>query len=142
MANVTSITDSFKKEVLQGLHDFTLTTGSVFNIALFQDAGNLSASTTAYSVTGEASGTGYVAGGQALTNITPQIASNTAYLSFQNVTWPSSSISASGALIYNTTNSNKSVETFSFGATLTTVAGTFAVNFPTNAYNTAVLTLG
>lgn len=139
MAITTAICDSFKQELAQALHDFTASTGNAFKMALYVAAATLGSSTTAYSATNEASGTGYTAGGAALTNITPQVTSNVAHWQFSNVSWSSSSITARGCLIYNTTNSNRAVAVWNFGADYTSSSGTFAVNMPTNNNSSALL---
>lgn len=141
MAITSAICTSFKKEVLQAQHDFTATTGHAFKMALFTSAATLGASTTAYASTNEASGTGYTAGGAALTNITPATSGTTAFLSFSNVSWTTATITARGCLIYNTSSSNKAVAVFDFGSDISSTAGTFAVNFPTNDASNAVLRL-
>ena len=111
MAITQAVCTSFKQELLQGIHNFTsgsgggttTTTGSgnAFKVALYTSSASLDASTTAYSATNESSGTGYTAGGAALTNVTPTTSSTTALTDFADVTWSSSSITARGAVIYN-----------------------------------------
>jgi len=92
---------SFKLELLKGVHDFTNGTGDTFKIALYTSSATLDASTTAYSATNEVSGTGYTAGGETLTNVTPVASGTGALVDFGDVTWSASSITARGALIYN-----------------------------------------
>lgn len=141
-------TTSFQVELLTGTHDFTLTTGDVFNIALLKATltGNYGPSTTNYSdVTGnsdEATGTGYTAGGATLTNVTPTSGGTTAYTDFADAAWAASTISSSGALIYNTSNSNKAVALLAFGSTITSTASTFTVTFPAANQTTAIIRIG
>jgi len=125
-----SMCTSFKQEILVGTHNFTLTTGDVFKIALYTSAATLSAATTAYSATNEVAGTGYTAGGLALTNVTPTTSGTTAYVDFADATWSTATITARGALIYNSSKSNKAVAVLDFGADKTSTAGDFTVQFP------------
>ena len=111
MAITTAMATSFKSELLQGIHNFhngsgggtttTTGTGNTFKIALFTSSATMSASTTAYATTNEVSGTGYTAGGNTLTNVDPTTSGTTALTDFADTTWSSSSITARGALIYN-----------------------------------------
>jgi hypothetical protein len=91
---------SFKKELLFGVHDFDLASGDTFNIALYTNSASFDASTTAYTATNEVSGTGYSAGGQALTNVDPTTSGTTALTDFADETWTTATITARGALIY------------------------------------------
>jgi hypothetical protein len=133
---VQGLTTSFKTELLSAVHNFTSHT---FKIALYTSAAALDATTTVYSATNEASGTGYVAGGTVITPTTPLAANGIAYVNFSNAAWPNSSISAFGALIYNVTAGNKSVAVLSFGATKTSNLNAFLVSFPANTYTTALI---
>lgn len=146
MTITTAMCTSFKAEVSEGLHNFTASTGNVFKIALIKvgPAGTYNAATTNYSnVTGnsdEVTGTGYSAGGVTLTNVTPGTGGTTAFWSFSpNPSWTSATFSCSGAIIYNSTNSNRAVAVFDFGGTQTVTAGTFTVVMPTNDQSNAVL---
>ena len=109
MAITQAMCTSFKSEVMQALHNFTTSTGNVFKIALYTSTATMSASTTAYSATNEVSGTNYVAGGNTLTNITPTTSGTTGYTDFDDTTWSAATITARGALIYNSTNTNRGV---------------------------------
>ena len=131
MAIIGGIVNSFKSEVLQGLHDFTLSTGDVFKIALYTSSASLGPSTTAYTATGEASGTGYTAGGATLTNVTPTLSLRVGITDFANPTWTTSTITARAALIYNSTNSNRAVAVLNFNSDKTSSASTFTVVMPT-----------
>ena len=109
MAIYQTMCTSFKAEVAQALHNFTAGTGNVFKLALYLATANLGAETTAYTATGEASGTNYTAGGIVLTNITPTTAGTTGYWSFETATFTNVTLSCAGALIYNSTNANRAV---------------------------------
>lgn len=137
--------NSFLQQLLTGTHNFTLTTGDTFKIALFKSVvtGTYGTATTNYSdMTGnsdEATGTAYVAGGATLTNVTPLTGGTTAYTSFANATWAVSTISSSGAMIYNSSKSNKVVALLAFGSIITSTASTFTVAFPSNTSTTAII---
>ncbi len=90
MAITTAMCTSFKKELLEGKHDFNASSGDTFKIALYTSSATLGASTTDYSTTNEVSGTGYTAGGKALTNIDPTTSGTTAFADFADVTWTTS----------------------------------------------------
>ena len=126
MAITSALCNSFKQEILEGVHASTDT----YKIALYTDAATLGASTTAYSVTNEVSGTAYVAGGETLTGLTTGLSSSTAFLTFSDPSWSSSTITAPGCLIYNSSKSNKAVAVFNFGQNVSSVNGTFTVDFP------------
>lgn len=126
MAITTAVCNSYKQEILEGVHASTDT----YKIALYTDSVTLGASTTAYSSTNEVSGTGYDAGGKTLTGFSSGLSSSTAYLTFTDPAWTSSTITARGCLIYNSSKSNKAVAAFDFGQNVTSVNGTFTVDFP------------
>ena len=137
---------SFKNELLYGVHDFDASTGDTFKIALYTSSATLDASTTAYSATNEVSGTGYSAGGQALTNVNPTTSGTTAFTDFDDETFTTATITARGALIYNTTPnttsisvSNPSVVVLDFGADKTSTAGDFTIVFPTADASNAII---
>ncbi len=138
MGSVTNaMCTSFKVELMTATHNFTTSTGNAFKIALIKatPTGDYGAATTNYSnLTGaadETSGTGYTAGGVALTNVTPTSSSTTAFTDFSNdPTWSSATFSADGALIYNTTSSNKAVCVLTFGGTKSVTSGSFVIQFP------------
>ena len=139
MAIIQTLTTSFKVEVAQGLHNFTTGTGNVFKLALYTANADLGASTTAYTAAGEASGTNYSAGGIALTNITPSFQGTTSYWSFQNATFTNVTLTTNGALIYNSTNGNRSVAVLNFGVNITKTAQDLVITFPVNDATNAVL---
>jgi hypothetical protein len=141
MAITQAICSTFKQEVLQGVHNFTASTGNTFKLALYTSAATLSSATTAYSATNETTGTGYTAGGGTLVSLGVSLSGTTAYLSFNDYTWSAATISAAGALLYNSSASNKAVAVFSFGGTYSSTAGNFTVSFPANTSTTAVIIL-
>jgi hypothetical protein len=137
---------SFKKELLFGVHDFDLANGDTFNIALYDNNASFDASTTTYTATNEVSGTGYSAGGQALTNVDPTTSGTTAFTDFADETWTTATITARGALIYNTTPNttsisvtNPTVVVLDFGGDKTSTAGDFTVVFPTADASNAII---
>jgi hypothetical protein len=135
MAITQTTCTSFKVELLTGTHDFSSDT---FKIALYTGAATLGADTTAYSATNEVSATGYTAGGNTLTvSTTPTSSSTIAYASFANTSW-ASALTARGALIYNSSKSNKAVAVLDFGADKTS-SGTFTVTFPTADATSAII---
>ena len=139
MAIYQTMCTSFKAEVARALHDFTASTGNVFKIALYVATADLSASTTVYTTSGEASGTNYTAGGIALTNITPTTSGTTGYWSFDNATFTNVTLSCAGALIYNSTNQNRAVCVLSFGNTIVKSASDLIITFPPPGATDAVL---
>ena len=145
MTIAQTATTSFKVELPQGIHNFGPTSPDTFKIALYTAAANLDASTTVYTTTGEVVGTGYTAGGNTLTiSVTPVAADNiagipTSYWSFANTTWSGASFTARGALIYNSTEGNKSVAVLDFGSDKTVSNTTFQIAFPTPDANSAIV---
>jgi hypothetical protein len=129
-------TTSFKVELLQAVHNFGPTTPNTFKIALYTAASDIGPATTVYTATNEVVGTGYTAGGNTLVISTDPTSGNnnanipTAFVSFSNTSWASSTITARGALIYNSTQGNKSVAVLDFGADKTTANATFLITFP------------
>jgi len=137
MAITTAMCSSFKEELLKGVHDFE---NDTFKMALYTSSATLGASTTAYTVTNEVSGTGYTAGGQDLDSPTVTLSGTTAFVDFADETWTGASITARGALIYNSTAAgNPAVAVFDFGADKTSTAGDFVVQFPTADASNAVI---
>ena len=123
MAITQAMCTSFKTELLQGVHNFyngsgggSAGTGATFKIALYTSSATLGAATTAYATTNETTGTAYNAGGNSLTNVTPTSSGTTAFTDFADTTWSTSTITARGALIYNSTQSNKAVAVLDFGS--------------------------
>lgn len=132
---------SFKVELLNATHAIKTTAGDTFKMALYTSAATIDASTTAYSATNEVSGTNYTAGGVALTNIDPASSGTTGFTQFANATFTNVTLTARGALIYNSSKSNKAVCVLDFGADKTATAGDFVVTMPTNNSTTALLRL-
>lgn len=139
MAIIQTLTTSFKVELAQGLHNFTSGTGDVFKMALYTANADLGASTTAYTAAGESSGTNYSAGGIVLTNITPTFQGTTAYWTFDTATFTNVTLTANGALIYNSTNGNRSVAVLNFGVNITKSGQDLVVTFPAADATNAVL---
>lgn len=145
MAIAQTATTSFKVELLQAVHNFGPTSPNTFKVALFTAAANLGPTTTVYSTTNEVVGTGYTAGGNTLTiSVSPTSGNNsssvpTAYISFANSTWTNASFTARGALIYNSTQGNKSVAVLDFGSDKTVTNDTFQIAFPTPDANNAIV---
>jgi len=140
MAITQAMCTSFKKELMTGTHDFTTSTGNTFKLALYTSAATLGATTTAYSATNEASGTGYSAGGGTLTNVTPTTSGTTALTDFADLTFSSATITANGALIYNDTAAgDPSVVVLAFGGDKTSTAGDFTIQFPTADASNAII---
>jgi len=144
MAITQAMCSSFKQELLQGKHDFTASTGHSFKLALFTSSATLDASTTDYSTTNEVTGTGYTAGGGALTNVTPTLDGTTAITDFADLTFSTATITANGAMIYNTTtgggsSTTDSVIILAFGGDKTSTAGDFTIQFPTADASNAII---
>ena len=140
MAITNAMCTSFKAELMQALHDFTASTGNTFKLALYTSSATLGASTTAYSSTDEVPASGsYSAGGGTLTNITPTTSGTTGFTDFADLTFTSATITAWGALIYNSTNSNRAVCALDFGADKTSTTGNFVIIFPTDNASNAII---
>jgi hypothetical protein len=131
---------SFKKELLEAVHNFKNSGGSTFKIALYTNSASFNASTTAYTATNEVSGTGYSAGGNTLTRVDPTSSGTTAFTDFADTTWSSSSITARGAMIYNDSAAgNPAVVILDFGSDKTSTNGDFTVVFPTADASNAII---
>tara|TARA_R110000824_G_scaffold159960_1_gene334586 strand:+ start:3430 stop:3858 length:429 start_codon:yes stop_codon:yes gene_type:complete len=139
MAISQAVCSSFKSELLQGLHNFTNSSGNTFKLALYTSSASLGASTTAYSATNEASGTNYTAGGGALTNVTPSLSGTTAITDFADLTFSNATVTANGALIYNDTNADRAVVVLAFGSDKTSTEGDFTIAFPTADASNAII---
>jgi len=135
-----AIANSFKKELLEGKHDFTASTGSVFKLAMYNSNAVLGKSTTSYTTGQEVtSPAGYSAGGKALVNTGTSVASSVAITSFSNLSFTNVTLTARGALIYNTSNSNSAVAVLDFVSDKTATAGTFTIQFPSYTTSAAIL---
>lgn len=142
MSITQAMCTSFKVEILKGVHNFTASSGNTFNLALYAGSPSpaLGAATTAYQTNGEVSGTGYTAKGQALTSVTPTSSGTTALGDFNDLTFSSSSITASGALIFNDSASgDPAVAVLAFGGDKTSTNGDFTIVFPTADASNAII---
>jgi hypothetical protein len=140
MAITSEICNSFKVEILTGVHNFTASTGDTFNLALYTSTATLDKDTTAYSSTNEISGTGYTAKGNALTSVTPVLSTDTAVCDFANTSWTSASFTANGCLIFNDdVAGDPAVCAIAFGGDKTVTSGTFTIEFPAASAGTAII---
>ena len=140
MAITTAMCTTFKKEILEAVHNFKNSGGSTFNLALYTSSASLGASTTAYTTSNEASGTGYTAKGAALTRIDPSNDGTTAITDFNDLTFSSSSITANGALIFNDSASgDPAVCALAFGGDKPSSSGDFTIQFPAAAASNAII---
>jgi len=131
---------SFKKELMEAKHNFLLSGGNTFQIALYTDSASFTAATTAYTTSNEISGTNYSAKGNSLTRVDPTTCSTTAYTDFADTSWSTATFSAMGAMIFNDTASgDPSVVILDFGALKTATAGTFTIAFPAADASNAII---
>jgi len=141
----SAVCNSFKTEVLQGIHNFSSSGGNAFKLALYTNSAALTKATTVYTVSGEvASGGGYTTAGNALTSVTPALSTDTACCDFADTNWTSATITARGALIYNsdaTPDNEQAVCVLDFGGDKTCTSGTFTIQFPTPDASDAILRL-
>lgn len=133
------LTTIFKQNCLNGLENFSNTSPYTYKVALYNANANLDNSTTSYTTTNEVTGTGYVAGGSALVPIAPasNTTANTAYVSFNNVTWSPAAFTCRGALIYNSTTGS-AVCVLNFGSDKT-CSNSFTITFPADDASNAVI---
>tara|TARA_X000001388_G_scaffold6876_1_gene4354 strand:- start:338 stop:769 length:432 start_codon:yes stop_codon:yes gene_type:complete len=140
MSITSAMCTTFKKEILEAVHNFKNSGGSTFNLALYTSSATLNASTTAYTTSNEVSGTGYTAKGAALTRVDPTTSSTTAFTDFADLTFSSSTITANGALIFNESASgDPAVCSLAFGGDKTSTAGDFTIQFPTADASNAII---
>jgi len=142
MAITQAIANSFKKELLEGEHNFTQTTGDKFKLALYVSTATLTSATTSYTTSGEVSASGqYSAGGGALVNGVVSITAGVARVDFNNLSFTGVTLTARGALIYNTsaTATNAAVAVLDFGGDKTATSGTFTIQFPAPTSTAAIL---
>ena len=130
---------SFMQELPVAVHNFTAGSGHTFKMALYTSSATLNSSTTVYSATDEISGTGYVAGGATMTSVTPVISNGKVVFDFADVTWTTSTFTARGALIYNSSASDKAVLVLDFGSDRTVSGGTFTVRMPDATSSDAII---
>lgn len=149
MANTQAMCTSFMQELMTATHNFTTGTGNSFKAALYLASATVNASTTAYSSTGEVTGTNYTAGGVAVTNGTSPLSTNTSATAGVAYWTPSASITYTNVtlstafdavLIYNSSSSDKAVSVHTFGSQ-TITAGTFTLTMPSNTTSTALIRL-
>jgi hypothetical protein len=130
MAIASAICNSFKVEILKAIHNFTVTSGNTFNLALYTSSASMGAGTTAYATTNEianTSGSSYSAKGKALTSVTPVLNSTTAVCDFANISWTSASFTANGCCV------------IAFGGDKTVTSGTFTIEFPAATAGNAII---
>jgi hypothetical protein len=143
MAITSAVCNSFKQEVLQGIHNFTASSGNTFNLALYTSSATLNKSTTAYTTSNEisnTSGSAYTAKGKALTSVTPALSTDTACCDFADISFTSASFTANGCLIFNDSASgDPAVCAIAFGSDKTVTSGTFTIQFPTADADNAIL---
>lgn len=150
MAITSAVCTSFKVELLEGKHDFNASAGHTFKIALIKASptGTYGAATTSYTnVTGnsdEVAGAGYASGGATLTNVNPTSSGTTGFIDFADVTWSTATISASGAIIYNSTTdggtgTGNAVAVIDFGGVKTSTSGDFTIQFPAADASNAIV---
>ncbi len=139
--STNAICNSFKKEILQATHNFgtTSATGNKFKLAMYLTSASIGASTTSFTSDGQVSSSGYSSGGKALVNSGTLLTGNTAFTNFSNLSFTGVTLSARGALIYNTSASNKAVCVLDFGGTKTATAGTFTIQFPAFQTDSAII---
>jgi len=145
MAITQAVANTFKQEVLEGKHDFQYTGGDTFKLALYTSAATLSSATTAYTSTGEISASGqYTAGGGALVKPNPStsVSSGVAIVDFADLSFTGVTITARGALIYNTSSTNAAVAVLDFTTDKTATSGTFTIQFPAFTTSAAILRIG
>ena len=148
MAIAQAMCTSFKKELLEGVHNFKNSGGDTFKLALFAEGSGgkssttatLGASTTALTTTGEVASSGtYATGGGSLTRVDPSTSGTTAFTDFADLSFTTATITAMGALIYNSSDSNKAVAVLDFTSNKTSTAGTFTIQFPTADASNAII---
>lgn len=148
MAITSALATSFKQELLEAKHNFLNSGGSAFKLALFKPSvnGTYGAATTNYSdMTGSSdevpNGSGYTTGGNTLTRVDPATSGTTAYTDFADSQWTNSTFSTDGVMCYNTSDSNSCVFVQAFASTVSVVAGTLTVVFPTADASNAIIRL-
>ena len=135
---------SFKQELLEGGHNFKNSGGHTFKLAMYTNSASFNAATTAYTTSNEVSGSGYSAGGGTLTRVDPSLSGTTALTDFADLTFTSATVTARGALIYNTTTGGGSgttdtVVVLDFGSDKTSTAGDFTIQFPAADASNAII---
>ena len=140
MAITQALPNSFKKQLLDGDQDFSSAGGDVFKLALYISTATLGASTTSYTTSGEVSASGsYSAGGGTLVNSGTSVVSTVAFTDFADLSFTGVTITARGALIYNTSFSNAAVAVLNFTTDKTATDGTFTIQFPAFTSTAAII---
>ena len=148
MAITQAMCTSFKQELLEGVHNFKNSGGDTFKLALYaissggksSTTATLGATTTALVTTGEIASSGtYTTGGGSLTRVDPSTSGTTAFTDFADISFTTATITARGALIYNSSDSNNAVAVLDFGGNKTSTSGTFTVQFPTANGSNAII---
>jgi hypothetical protein len=148
MAIAQAMCTSFKKELLEGVHNFKNSGGDTFKLALYAEGGGgkssttatLGATTTAFTTTGEVANSGsYSSGGGTLTRVDPTTSGTTAFTDFADLSFTTATITAMGALIYNSSDSNKAVCVLDFTSNKASTSGTFTIQFPTADASNAII---
>ena len=148
MAIAQAMCTSFKQELLEGVHNFKNSGGDTFKLALYAEGSGgkssttatLGATTTAFTTTGEVASSGtYATGGGSLTRVDPSTSGTTAFTDFADLSFTTATITAMGALIYNSTDSNKAVCVLDFTSNKTSTSGTFTIQFPTADASNAII---
>ena len=140
MAISQTLTDAFLQDCLDGGHNLG-TSGNTLKIALYTSSASLGATTATYTTSNEVSGTGYTAGGATLSSqaVAYDSTNQGAYFDAADPAWTTATITARGAMIYNNSKSNASIAILDFGSDYTSTAGTFTIQLPSAAYNTAII---
>jgi len=137
MAITQAVCNSFKQELLQGLHDLD---GHTLKLALYTSSATLGPTTTAFSTTNESSGTNYTSGGATIANVAVAVSGTVAYVDFDDVSFSSATISdAAGALIYNSSASDRAIAVIDFGSTKSVSSGTLTIPLPSASASTALI---
>lgn len=136
MAITSAVCNSFKQELLGGIHDLDT---DVIKLALYTSAATLGATTTAYTTSNEVVGANYTAGGNTLSGAAISLDGSVAIVDFSDTTWSSATITARGALIYNSSKSNRAIAVIDFGGDKTSTSGDFTVVFPTATGTNAIV---
>ena len=148
MAIAQAMCTSFKKELLEGVHNFKNSGGDTFKLALYAEGGGgkssttstLVATTSAFTTTGEVANRGsYSSGGGTLTRVEPTTSGTTAFTDFDDLSFTTATITAMGALIYNSSDSNKAVCVLDFTSNKSSTSGTFTIQFPTADASNAII---
>ena len=148
MAIAQAMCTSFKKELLEGVHNFKNSGGDTFKLALYAEGSGgkssttatLGATSTAFVTTGEVASSGtYATGGGSLTRVDPTTSGTTAFTDFADLSFTTATITAMGALIYNSSDSNKAVCVLDFTSNKTSTSGTFTIQFPTADASNAII---